>query len=94
MQTQQTQLEKTQQRDFKIQASILIAMQRTGTTELNIQEAIKDVTDEFRLMKDERLIQAIRNGSLGKYGKTYKLTTQVICIWIREYLKETNKNVY
>jgi len=36
-------------------------------------------------LKDIR--EALRNGSLAKYGITYKLNTQVICFWIREYLK-------
>jgi hypothetical protein len=31
--------------------------------------------------------EAIRLGSLGKYGRTYKLNTQEVCMWIHEYLK-------
>jgi hypothetical protein len=31
--------------------------------------------------------QALRNGGLGKYGRTYKLSTQEVCYWIREHIK-------
>jgi hypothetical protein len=29
----------------------------------------------------------LRNGGLGKYGRTYKLSTQEVCYWIREHIK-------
>lgn len=71
---------------------ISVAFERTGTEPYNIENMIKDLMSEFVFLSDEDLKKAIRNGSLGKYGKTYKLTTQEVCIWIREYLKERNKN--
>jgi hypothetical protein len=37
------------------------------------------------------IIEAIRQGSLGKYGLTYKLNTQAVCYWINQYLKEKYK---
>lgn len=62
-------------------------MERTGSTDLIINSTLQDVIKEFPLMTEDRIIEAIKKGSLGAYGKTYKLTTQEICIWIREYLK-------
>ena len=46
-----------------------------------------DVYSEFKILDSDLIITALRNGSLGKYGKTYKLNVQEICIWIREHLK-------
>ena len=42
-------------------------------------------------MTIEDIQKAIRSGSLGKYGRTYKFTIQEVCFWVREYLKEKNK---
>lgn len=75
----------------KIANFLSLAFERTGTEPFNIESMVKDVQSEFPKLKEESFKQAIRNGGLGKYGKTYKLTTQEVCIWIREYLKETTK---
>jgi hypothetical protein len=48
---------------------------------------INDVLTEFPRVSEDTFIKAIRNGSLGKYGKTYKLSTQDVCVWVREYRK-------
>lgn len=74
-----------------VQASVLIAFERTLTEPYNIDNMVKDIVSEFPRINPEEIVKAIRNGSLGKYGKTYKLSTQEVCIWIREYLKEKNK---
>lgn len=46
-----------------------------------------DIHSEFINIGDSLILQALRNGGLGKYGRTYKLNTQELCIWIREFLK-------
>ena len=74
----------------KVQKSIILAFERTATDLVNIEFMTKDIVSEFPKMKEEEIVKAIRNGSLGLYGKTYKLSTQEICIWIREYLKDRN----
>jgi hypothetical protein len=51
-----------------------------------------DIKQEFKDLTVERIIKAIRNGSLGYYGITYKLTTQQICFWIRESLKPSKSS--
>lgn len=91
LQTSQTNLELTI-RESKISQSIAVAFQRTGTDPYNIEMMVNDIKTEFKFLSDDEIQKAIRNGGLGKYGKTYKLTTQEVCIWIREYLKERNKN--
>lgn len=85
------QSQEIQTRTFNIQASLLVAFERTMTEPYNIDNMVKDIMSEFPRLKDNELTLAIRNGSLGKYGKTYKLSTQEVCIWIREFLKEKNK---
>ena len=71
-------------------ASIVIAFERTGTEPFNIQPMIRDIEREFHYLTTEDKMKAIRNGGVGKYGRTYKLTTQEVCVWIREYIKEKN----
>jgi len=80
-----------QTRTFNIQTSLLVAFERTMTEPYNIDNMVKDILSEFPKLKDDDLTLAIRNGSLGKYGKTFKLSTQEVCIWIREFLKEKNR---
>lgn len=70
--------------------SVSIAVERTGSTAFNPKNLIKDVLDEFKDVNINLITEAIKKGSLGAYGRTYKMSTQEVCIWIREYLK-TNK---
>jgi hypothetical protein len=73
---------------------LLVAFERTATEPYDMQNMVKDVLTEFSNIKNDDITLAIRNGSLGKYGKTYKFSTQEVCIWIREYLKQKNtKNI-
>ena len=55
-------------------------------------EIIKSaVESNFKNISQESVLKALKNGSSGMYGKTYKLTAQEVCIWIREYNKSLNK---
>ena len=75
----------------EIKKSLIIAMERLDMQFLNIDYTISDIITEFDFMKLKDLILALRKGALGKYGRSYKLNTQEVCYWIREYQKE-NKN--
>ena len=82
---------EAQDKDYSLKPSLAIAMERTDCEIKNINAIIQDIFSEF---SDKKLIdikEAIRQGSFGKYGITYKLTTQVICFWINQYLKEKYK---
>jgi len=68
---------------YKLKTILLIAEQRVDSQINNIEEMIVDIKSEFNKSKIEVVIEAIRLGSLGKFGVTYKLTTQVVCYWIR-----------
>ena len=69
-------------------AYLAVAFDRTNTEPFNVEKMSFDIITEFPELSDEDLKKAIKNGGLGKYGKTYKLSTQEVCIWIREYIKE------
>ena len=77
----------------EIIASLVIAFDRTNTPLIDLSNMAIDVVNEFRRIEITEIQKAIRNGALGKYGRTYKMSTQEVCIWIREYLKEKNKNL-
>lgn len=62
-------------------------MQRVDMDFNNIFTTAKDISDEFPKITLDNIREAIRRGSLGEYGVTYKLNTQTVCVWIREYAK-------
>ena len=74
-----------------IKSSLAMVMHRLGMDFKDINLTTKDINTEFNFMTIKQIREALRNGSLGKYGRTYKLSTQEVCFWIREYLK-ANKN--
>jgi predicted RNA binding protein with dsRBD fold (UPF0201 family) len=74
-----------------IKLSLVVIMDRLNMQFKDINETILDISTEFNYMSLKQIREALRNGSLGKYGRTYKLSTQEVCFWIREYLK-ANKN--
>jgi len=68
----------------------MISFERVGEiakSKEQIKSIISDVKNEFPKVSDEDLIKALKKGSLGNYGKTYKMCSQEVCIWIRQYLK-------
>lgn len=83
---------EAQDKDYSLKPSLAIAMDRTDCEIKHIDIVIKDIFDEFANKKLIDIKEAIRQGSFGKYGITYKLTTQVICFWINQYLKEKYKS--
>jgi hypothetical protein len=85
------QQQELQIRESSLNLSIAVAIERTKTEPFIIQPMVQDILSEFPRISNDDFTLAIRNGSLGKYGKTYKLSTQEVCFWIREYLKEKNK---
>jgi hypothetical protein len=64
---------------------LLIASERLDSNIIDVDKMFEDIKNEFGKIKIEVVIEAIRLGSLGKYGVNYKLTTQVVCFWIRCY---------
>ena len=70
-----------------LQESLFFAFERTKSDPFDVSALIKDVLTEFPKLDINVIITALRNGGLGKYGRTYKLSTQEVCYWIREHIK-------
>lgn len=82
---------EVQEREFNVKRYLAVAMERLSMDLKDINFTAADIISEFNYMTLKQIREALRNGSLGKYGRTYKLSTQEVCFWIREYLK-VNKN--
>lgn len=75
-----------------LRQSIVLVFDRTNTSARNIDGIVIDILKEFPDITDDEITNALRNGSLGKYGKTYKLSTQEMCCWIRNYRDDKKIN--
>lgn len=84
--------EKDKLKIITIQTSLGFVMKRLDNTNLDVLSATEAIFETFPRMPLENIKLAIKNGSTGKYGRTYKLTTQEICYWIREFIKEDVKS--
>lgn len=88
--SQQASDMKTQickKRDDTVKKSIALAFERTNLPVFNLDNLTTDVLREFEGKDIYIITKAIKNGSLGLYGRTYRMSTQEVCIWIREFLK-------
>ena len=63
-----------------------LAIKRTGSniSDETMLSMSLDIENQFKETSIDIIQSALKKGALGEYGQTYKLTTQVICIWIRE----------
>jgi hypothetical protein len=92
LQTKSETTKTVNQRQQDLQNALLFAFERTKTEPFDVTGLIQDVLSEFPKAGGADFIIALRNGSLGMYGRTFKLSTQEICFWVREYLKQFEKN--
>ena len=74
--------------EYNLKVFLAIAMQRTEMEMKNLDTCIEDISSEFNYLNLWQIKEAIRLGSLAKYGRSYKLSTQEVCFWIREFIKE------
>lgn len=86
----QKQLEN-QDLDFNIKCALAMAYERNFLEPRSIELTVSDLISEFPNLKDIDFINGIRKGSLGEYGKPYKLSTQEIVSWVREYAKDLKR---
>ena len=74
--------------------ALILAFERTRSEPFDVTGLMQDVLTEFSNINSDEIITALRLGGLGMYGRTFKLSTQEVCFWIRQYLKEKQtKNV-
>jgi hypothetical protein len=69
-------------------------MDRTQMELLKIEDTSDFIKDEFSFLTLNDIRKALRNGSSGKYGRSYKLSTQEVCFWIREFIKENKSKQF
>jgi len=51
---------------------------------------VEDVLNQFKEVHILDIIEAIKLGSTGEYGRTFNLCVQEFCIWVKEYVKKDN----
>lgn len=91
LQISPNQLEKTTPIYKELVASVAIAFERVGLSPEGVQiidNIANDINKKYRGIELKHLTQAIKNGAMGDYGRTYRMSTQEVSIWIREYIKE------
>ncbi len=71
-----------------LQTALILAFERTRSEPFDVTGLIQDVLSEFPNLNSDEMITALRRGGLGMYGRTFKLSTQEVCFWIRQHLKE------
>ena len=74
----------------ELKRSLILVMQRLNMELPNVNDTITDIASEFPYLKLRDVINSLRKGSLGNYGRTYKLSTQEICVWIRKNTETKN----
>jgi hypothetical protein len=74
----------------ELKRSLVLVMQRLNMELPSVNETITDIASEFPYLKLQDIINSLRKGSLGNYGRTYKLSTQEICVWIRKNTETKN----
>lgn len=89
-----TKSEIVSSKDLKtidLHKSLVLAFERTRSDPFDVSGLVIDVLKEFPKLSSDEMIEALRNGGLGKYGRTFRLSTQEVCYWIRMYLKPEQK---
>lgn len=80
--------------DNILKHSLSLAFERVNLPVFNTDNLCRDVLTEFKDLNIQTITKAIRRGSLGFYGKTYRMSTQELCIWINSYCKENKQEIY
>ena len=93
LQTKSEERIQTYKREELLKQSIALAFERTNLPAFNIDNLVNDVNIKFINLPNEIILTAIKKGALGDFGRTYRMSTQEICIWINEHLKSINKDV-
>ena len=73
-----------------LNASLILCFERLNIEPFNGDGMMADIKSQYPDMPIDHLTSAVKNGSMGKYGRTYRFSTQEVGIWISQYLKEKN----
>lgn len=85
----------TQTYKTTLSTAVVKAFARTGKdcSQESVNLITSDIIDEYNNLPIEIIIEALKKGGRGKYGRTYSLSVQEVCIWIDSYLKEDEKEI-
>lgn len=75
-----------QEKGFNLMKYLAVAVERTDCEIKNIDNLVLDILEEFKKENIIDIREAIRQGGFGKFGISYKITTQVVGYWINQYL--------
>lgn len=81
------------QANIELKKSLALAMERLDMDLKDIDATSFDIQNEFPNTKLTDIRCALKKGALGAYGRTFKLSTQEVCFWIREYKKSRSANL-
>ena len=80
--------------NLTLQKAMGICLSRVTGTYVEDEDSIRQINNIVSTVniafpnEDEHvLLKAVSRGSLGEFGRTYKLTPQEVCIWVREHIK-------
>ena len=85
----------TSKNSIIINTAIVKAYDRLGVdiNEKRLISSSKFIVECFPDAKINDIIEAFKKGARGGYGQTYRMSDQVMCIWIDKYLDENAKDI-
>jgi len=70
----------------EIKKSLIISMQRVQMELPELDLTCLDIFNTFKNVSVREIREALKKGSTGAYGSTYRMSTQEVCIWIRKLI--------
>ena len=83
--------------NIQIKKKLVLALDRTGIIDVENEILNKisfDITQNFKHLDLSFLLEAINEGGLGKYGRSYRFSVQEVCLWIYSKLKIKETEIY
>jgi hypothetical protein len=71
----------------EIKQSLVLTMERLDMDFKHLNSATCDIIANFGFMPLNHIENALKHGSFGEYGMTFRLNTQTVCFWLKEYNK-------
>jgi hypothetical protein len=79
-----------------LKASIVLAFERLNENwnEALFNRIIQDISIEYEDFKIDFICESLRKGSLGRFGRTYRFSSQEVCFWIKKNYQEWKEAQY
>lgn len=75
-----------------MKASLLVCFDRLSVEPKSIDDLVDDIRGCYPDTKTNEITEAIKNGAMGMYGRTYRFSFQEVSIWIMEHKKNNNNS--